>query len=87
MDIQDVDLAKGEDKSILLDSRGGSISIDELIIAIQRIETEKLDLNHFNAGEFVNGECWVVMDSDLCTVEINENLLNVLRNLAKKVPA
>jgi hypothetical protein len=36
--------------------------------AMKRIEKEKLDIQHHNAGEFIEPEVWIAVDPDLCTI-------------------
>lgn len=59
------------------------LDLDILARALGRLQREQLDLNHFNPGEFVNGECWVVMDVDLCTIAMSTTFPGVLEQLAK----
>lgn len=55
---------------------------ESILKALARIRDEKLDINYFEPGTFVNGECWVALDRDMCTVAIDTSLSGMMVKLA-----
>jgi hypothetical protein len=56
----------------------GSVDEERLLRALHRIKDELLDIDYFAPGEFVNGEAWVAMDRDYCTIAMSTDFFGVL---------
>lgn len=56
-------------------------ALEVALKAMKKIEKEKLDINHFEAHEFIDDECWVALDPDHCTIAIKPTLPELLMEL------
>lgn len=46
--------------------------------ALKRVQVEKLDIDHFDAEQFMDYECWAAFDPEGCTIGLESTLPQLL---------